>query len=64
MSEPVGDAELARHWARGKLSLETTRPREVAQALLERYPNLTSLEMQRPNLESVFLNLTGTSLRD
>ncbi|WP_442604081.1 ATP-binding cassette domain-containing protein [Paenibacillus sp. KN14-4R] len=37
---------------------------EMSQALIERGDIVKSLEILRPSLESVFLSLTGTSLRD
>lgn len=48
--------------------LETDEPLRVMKAVSERYENsratITALEMMRPSLESVFLSMTGTSLRD
>lgn len=38
--------------------------REASSLLLERKQPIKALEMMRPSLESVFLRLTGTSLRD
>ncbi|WP_127530126.1 ABC transporter ATP-binding protein [Paenibacillus kobensis] len=48
--------------------LETDEPLRVMKAVSERYEKtratITALEMMRPSLESVFLSMTGTSLRD
>ena len=40
-----------------------THPGEALQALAD-VENLQDFHTERPNLESVFLNLTGRSLRD
>ena len=52
----------------GELFIEAERPQEVLIALLELTNRLealvTSLQILEPNLETVFLQLTGKSLRD
>lgn len=57
-------ASLARHWSEGRLSLATTDPTSTLYQLLKEHHDVTELCMRRPDLESVFLRLTGRSLRD
>jgi ABC-2 type transport system ATP-binding protein len=52
----------------GKVRVETTQPQEALIHLLELFnrtdTDVTALEMLEPNLETVFLHLTGKRLRD
>jgi ABC-2 type transport system ATP-binding protein len=47
-----------------RLRVESERPMEVLTALSAARVNFTDLKIERPNLEKVFLNLTGRRLRD
>jgi len=52
----------------GKVKVETTRAQEALVSLLALFnrtdTDITSLEVLEPNLETVFLHLTGKRLRD
>ena len=47
-----------------RLRVESERPMEVLAALSAAKVNFSDLKIERPNLEKVFLNLTGRRLRD
>lgn len=64
MSRAPNDAHLAPHWSEGRLSLTTSDPTSTVYQLLKEHHDVTELCMRRPDLESVFLLLTGRSLRD
>ncbi len=51
-------------FADGWLKLETDRPIEAIAALGKGGADIANLRIRRPNLERVFLHLTGRSLRD
>lgn len=60
-----GRPTLALHHGEQVRRIETDDPvPEIARALAPGGPPLTGLAIERPNLESVFLHLTGRSLRD
>ncbi len=55
---------LAKHWADGRLELCTQKPTELVYQLLAERDDVTELSMRQPDLESVFMNLTGRQLRE
>ena len=58
------DWPFAADWAEGRLVRHTADPHRDIQRLAGAGVNFESLHIQRPNLEIVFLELTGRSLRD
>lgn len=59
-----GDSHLSYSTPDGKHSQASKRPVEDLKALLEDHPDIEDLKLIRPDLEQVFLNLTGRQLRD
>ncbi len=47
-----------------KLHAQTSEPLKLMSLITDSSAHLRSLHVERPNLETVFLNLTGTKLRD
>jgi ABC-2 type transport system ATP-binding protein len=47
-----------------KLRIDTNKPDDDVKRLIDRGVRFSSLRIHRPDLESVFLNLTGRRLRD
>ena len=60
----AGDTSLPGRVENGKLRIETGQPLETIAELGTRGAEFTGLIVHRPNLETVFLNLTGRKLRD
>jgi ABC-2 type transport system ATP-binding protein len=60
----VGDPPVPGEWEGAGFRIETTNPLETLAALQRSGVETTSLHIERPNLESVFLRLTGRSRRD
>jgi ABC-2 type transport system ATP-binding protein len=63
-SVPADTAALPGRLEGNTLVIETPKPLEEVARLAERGLKLTTLHVTRPNLETVFLELTGRSLRD
>jgi ABC-2 type transport system ATP-binding protein len=63
-SVPADTAALPGRLEGNTLVIETPKPLEEVARLAERGLKLTALHVTRPNLETVFLELTGRSLRD
>ena len=63
-SVPADTAALPGRLEGATLVIETPKPLEEVARLAERGLKLTALHVTRPNLETVFLELTGRSLRD
>jgi ABC-2 type transport system ATP-binding protein len=59
-----GDSLLSYTSGGERQSIRTTDPITEIQKLATRPGNITDLSLARPNLEQVFLNLTGRQLRD
>jgi len=60
-----GGASTLRYYSEGKeQSINTTDPLKDIQGLLVSGCDMSDLSLARPNLEQVFLNLTGRHLRD
>jgi ABC-2 type transport system ATP-binding protein len=63
-SVPADRSALPGRLEGATLVIETPKPLEEVARLAERGLKLTTLHVTRPNLETVFLELTGRSLRD
>jgi ABC-2 type transport system ATP-binding protein len=63
-SVPADTSALPGRLEGATLVIETPKPLEEVARLAERGLKLTTLHVTRPNLETVFLELTGRSLRD
>jgi len=59
-----GDSLLSYSIGSGDVSLTTDKPIEDLQTLLQEHSDIRDLKLKRPDLEKVFLNLTGRHLRD
>jgi ABC-2 type transport system ATP-binding protein len=59
-----GDSLVSYTTSAGRVTTQSSHPvGEIQRALLE-HPELSDLSLVRPNLEQVFLNLTGRHMRD
>ena len=61
---PADAAKLPGEYADGSLRIETDRPLDELAKLAQLGVNASSFRMRHPNLETVFLALTGRRLRD
>jgi ABC-2 type transport system ATP-binding protein len=59
-----GDSSLSISTDDGEIVRKSSQPIADLQALLREYPDVRDLRLARPDLEQVFLNLTGRHLRD
>ena len=59
-----GDSLLSYSTGNGDVSLTTDKPIEDLQTLLRQHSDIRDLKLKWPDLEKVFLNLTGRHLRD
>jgi len=59
-----GDSQLSFSTGGDLVSRSTQRPIEDLKAILTKHPDIRDLKLTRPDLEKVFLNLTGRHLRD
>jgi ABC-2 type transport system ATP-binding protein len=59
-----GDSQISFSTSDGAVSRSTEKPVEDLQAILGEHSDIRDLKLTRPDLEKVFLNLTGRHLRD
>jgi ABC-2 type transport system ATP-binding protein len=59
-----GDSSLSISTDDGEIVRKSSQPVADLQALLAEHPDIRDLRLARPDLEQVFLNLTGRHLRD
>jgi ABC-2 type transport system ATP-binding protein len=64
IEEYGGDSQISFTTPTGEVSLNTDKPMEDLQAVLAEHSDIRDLKLTRPDLEKVFLNLTGRHLRD
>lgn len=62
--EPIEESILPGDWDGLVVRVQTTDPVKIINDLAARQIKYKSLNIERPDLETVFLNLTGRSLRD
>lgn len=63
-TNPPADVKLPGEFENGELRFESDHPLEEAASLLSQGCTFRSLRIDRPDLETVFLKLTGRRLRD
>jgi ABC-2 type transport system ATP-binding protein len=59
-----GDSQVRISSADGEVVIDTDQPIVKLQELLVKHHDITDLQLRRPDMEKVFLNLTGRHLRD
>ena len=59
-----GDSQISFSTGNGAVSQTTNKPIEDLQFILNEHSDIQDLKLTRPDLEKVFLNLTGRHLRD
>ena len=59
-----GDSQISFTTSKGEVSLNTNKPIDDLQSVLAEHSDIHDLKLTRPDLEKVFLNLTGRHLRD
>ncbi|NIP18579.1 MAG: ATP-binding cassette domain-containing protein [Xanthomonadales bacterium] len=64
IDEHGGDSSLSISTDDGEIIRKSSQPVADLQALLAEHPDVRDLRLARPDLEQVFLNLTGRHLRD
>jgi ABC-2 type transport system ATP-binding protein len=64
ISEYGGYSQLSFTTASGTSSQESSDPISDIQQALDQHPDISDLKLARPDLEHVFLNLTGRQMRD
>jgi ABC-2 type transport system ATP-binding protein len=62
--EHGGESQVSYNTQAGRVTTRCLKPVEAIQQALREHPELSDLELVRPNLEQVFLNLTGRQMRD
>ena len=59
-----GDSQISFSTGEGAVNQTTDKPIADLQAILAEHSDIRDLKLKRPDLEKVFLNLTGHHLRD
>jgi len=62
--EHGGESQVSYNTQAGRVTTRCLKPVEEIQQALREHPELSDLGLVRPNLEQVFLNLTGRQMRD
>jgi ABC-2 type transport system ATP-binding protein len=62
--EHGGESQVSYTTRAGRITTRSMNPVEEIQQALREHPELSDLGLVRPNLEHVFLNLTGRQMRD